>query len=135
MKNSQKAVALHDKGYNCCQSVACVYADKLGIDESIIFRSTEAFGLGVSGQKEICGAVTGIAYVLGSLLSSGGVENGITKGKTYKTVNPVIEQFKEKNTSIICKELLGDEGHPKLRSCQGCIEDACDLIDEFLKQV
>lgn len=30
----QRADELHNKGYNCAQAVACVFADELGMKES-----------------------------------------------------------------------------------------------------
>ena len=31
----EKANALHDKGYNCAQAVACTFADKVDVDEEL----------------------------------------------------------------------------------------------------
>ena len=33
----EKALENHGKGYNCCQAVACAYADLVGVDENLIF--------------------------------------------------------------------------------------------------
>ena len=34
MDKAELAVAKHRNGYNCCQAVACVFADEVGIDNS-----------------------------------------------------------------------------------------------------
>ncbi len=128
----KKALENHKKKYNCCQSVVCAYADKLGVDEEILFRASEGFGLGFGGQKEVCGAVSAMALVAGLKNSSGNVEKAITKGETYALVNNMCALFKQQNTSIICRELLGEPGLPKLRTCDGCIEDACHILDKIL---
>ena len=60
----EKAIALHGLGYNCAQSVACTYADVMGLDETTVFRMMEAQGLGMGGMNGICGAVTGAVTVL-----------------------------------------------------------------------
>ena len=33
MTKKELAIALHDKGYNCCQSVVCAFKDELGVDK------------------------------------------------------------------------------------------------------
>ena len=43
-----KALANHDKNFNCCQSVACAYCDLVGVDEETMFKAAEAFGLGAA---------------------------------------------------------------------------------------
>ena len=52
----QRADELHNKGYNCAQAVACVFADELGMKESEVFRLMEGFGFGM-GTMGTCGAV------------------------------------------------------------------------------
>ena len=61
------ASAKHDRGYNCAQAVACSFAEELGIDERELFRMMEGFGFGM-GCMEICGAVSGMVFVLNFLL-------------------------------------------------------------------
>ena len=43
----EKALENHGKGYNCCQAVACAYADLVGVDENLIFAAGEGFGAGM----------------------------------------------------------------------------------------
>ena len=43
----QRAYDNHKRGYNCAQSVVCSYSDLLGVDEEILFRMSEGFGLGM----------------------------------------------------------------------------------------
>ena len=40
-EKQQKAIELHGKGYNCFQSVACVFAPELDVDEVTAFRMGE----------------------------------------------------------------------------------------------
>ena len=42
-EKQQKAIELHGKGYNCFQSVACVFAPELDVDEVTAFRMGEGF--------------------------------------------------------------------------------------------
>ena len=132
MTKVEKAVSLHDKGYNCAQAVVCVFADDLGLDEQTAYKMSEAFGLGV-GQMEICGAVSG-ACMLAGMKNSGGLENiGKTKAETYKINRAIADEFKQMNESVICRELKGVETGTVLRSCTGCIEDAVKIVEKYIK--
>lgn len=127
----EKAVALHDRGYNCAQAVACAYCDLFGMDEVSAYRLSEGFGLGM-GVMEVCGALSG-SFMLAGLKNSGGVEApGATKGATYKINKQLAAAFAEKNGTLLCRELKGlDTGAPR-RSCKGCIEDAAALVESIL---
>lgn len=128
----EKALENHKKGYNCSQAVVCAYCDLFGVDEETAFRLSEGFGGGMGGMQETCGAVTGM-YMLAGLKGSGGqLLCGKTKAETYKVIRQLAEEFKSMNSTVICRELLGKDGQPKKRSCQGCIEDASRLVETFL---
>ena len=94
---------------------------------------TEGFGFGC-GMKEICGAISGAIAVIGMNNSSGNVERGVTKKSTYDQTSALGKKFEEKNGSMICRELKGGPDKAPLRSCDGCIEDACVLVEEYLKE-
>ena len=71
-EKQQKAIELHGKGYNCFQSVACVFAPELDVDEVTAFRMGEGFGLGMGDMSQTCGAITGAVACMGLLNSAGG---------------------------------------------------------------
>ena len=50
MTRVKETIARHDKGYNCAQSVACTYADLVGLDEATMFKVTEGLGKGMGGN-------------------------------------------------------------------------------------
>ena len=62
MTKKELAIALHDKGYNCCQAVVCAFKDELGIDEEILFKAGEGFGFGMGSSHGTCGAVSGARF-------------------------------------------------------------------------
>lgn len=127
----EQAAERHSKGYNCAQAVFCTYCDLVGIDEETAFKMSEGFGAGMGGLQDTCGAVTGMFMVI-SAKNSGGLEvAGKTKAKTYALIKKLGEEFREMNSSIMCRDLLGVNGK-KLRSCPGCIEDACKLVEKYL---
>jgi C_GCAxxG_C_C family probable redox protein len=127
-----KAAELHKKGYNCAQAVACAYCDLFGADEKEVFRMTEGFGLGMGDMKCTCGAVTGAVALAGLKNSDVQLDAPKTKGSTYKIAKQLTAAFKEKNQSVICADLKGVETGQMLRSCPGCIEDACRIVEEYL---
>lgn len=127
----QKAIDLHHKGYNCAQAVVCAYCDLFGLDEETAYRASEAFGFGM-GQMEVCGALTG-ACMLAGLKNSGGLQAvGKTKAETYKLDRQLAAAFREKNQSVLCRELKGVESGKVLRPCDGCVEDGARLVETYL---
>lgn len=129
---AKKALEYHAKGYNCAQSVACAFCDKLGKDEKTVFELTEAFGFGM-GTMGTCGAVSGMAAVVGMVESDGNLDAPKTKKQSYKAMKELTNKFVEMNQSVICSEIKGVETGKVLRSCNGCIEDAVNLLEEYLE--
>lgn len=128
-----KAFQNRKNGYNCAQAVICAYSELFGLSEKDAFRVSEGFGGGMGGMKETCGAVSAIYMVLGLLNSDGALEKPSSKASTYSLVQQAAEKFKNKSKSTICAQLKGIGTGKPLRSCEGCIEDACDILDEMLK--
>ena len=127
----QKAIDLHHKGYTCAQAVVCAYCDLFGLDEETAYRASEAFGFGM-GQMEVCGALAG-ACMLAGLKNSGGLQAvGKTKAETYKLDRQLAAAFREKNQSVLCRELKGVESGKVLRPCDGCVEDGARLVETYL---
>ena len=132
MNRVEKALNFHKKGYNCCQAVLCTFCEEIGLDEETAFKLSEGLGLGVGDTYGTCGAVTGMALVLGMINSSGNLESPNSKASSYKKVREVNELFRHKNGSTICREIKGIDTGKVLRSCDGCIEDAVKIVEEFL---
>ena len=128
----EKTLELHSKGYNCAQAVACAYCDLVGVDEETMFKMTEALGLGMGGMEGTCGALTGACMLAGMKNSTGNLEAPNSKVNTYKLSREILESFKVKNGSVVCKELKGVHTGKMLRSCPGCIMDAADLVEKIL---
>ena len=59
MEHVTKARTLFQKGYNCAQSVAGAFHEEMGVSLETAVRMASAFGGGMGGQRETCGAVTG----------------------------------------------------------------------------
>ena len=129
---TMEAKARHDRGFNCCQAVACPYCDLFGMHEETAFKACEAFGAGMGGMEGTCGAVSGAVFLAGLKNSCGDLEKPVSKGKTYQFSRAITAKFREKNGSLVCRDLKGIETGTPLRSCEGCILDAAALVEELL---
>lgn len=127
-----KALTYHNKGYNCAQSVCCAFEDLVDIDETTLFRITEGLGLGMGGMDGTCGAISVAAVLSGLTRSTANLDRPNSKADSYEASKVCIEEFKEKNGSIVCRDLRGADTQKVLRSCNGCIKDAAKIIAQNL---
>ncbi len=130
-ERKKRAVDYHHNKYNCAQAVVCTFADQLDMEERDLFRMAEAFGFGM-GTMGTCGAVTGMALVIGLLESDGNLEDPQTKKTCYRAMKKLTRGFEEKNGTVICHQLKGKDDGVVIRSCDGCIEDAVELLEGYL---
>lgn len=131
MTKSELAVLKHRQGYNCAQSVACSFAEELGVDEAVLYKLCEGFGAGMGTGNGVCGALSGAAVVAGFKNSNGDIENaGSTKGSTYKLVGSLQNQFLEKVGSIVCKDIKAGANSDHVTSCAECIAIATELAEK-----
>lgn len=143
---SERAVELFKEGYNCSQAVLGAYCEEAGIDIKTALMLTSPFGGGIGRLREVCGAASAMFMIAG--LKYGCVDPKDMKAKEehYKLVQKLVEQFKEINGSIICRELLGLDivhdkptpekrtaGYYKKRPCVEIVRSAAEIIDELLK--
>lgn len=45
----------------------------------------------------------------------------------------LMENFAQRNGSVLCRELKGRDSGKVLRSCPDCIKDACEFLEEILE--
>ena len=114
----------------CIRDRACTYCDLVELDEDTLYRMNEGYGSGMGGMLGTCGAVTA-AVLLTSLRTSEG-PGGKSRPQTARLARMITAEFQEKNGSLVCRELKGIGGGHKMRSCDGCIEDAAKLVEKYL---
>lgn len=144
MNKTNKAKELFKSGYNCCQSVFCPFCEDFGISFEQGLKLSSSFGGGMGKLREVCGAVTAMFMLAG--LKYGYTSNNDDTAKTehYKLIQTLAEKFKQKNGSIICRELLNlesdgytpskrTEEYYKNRPCEEFIADAANIIQDILK--
>lgn len=145
----EERVALSRKyftdGYNCAQAVALAYEDIIGLPPQTIAQMVASFGGGMSRLREVCGAVSGMAFVSGALVPAYDPHNSVAKRENYALMQRFAEAFTKENGSIVCRVLLGisqqkDEPTPSERTAEyyrkrPCVEyvaTAARIIGEHL---
>lgn len=92
------------EGRNCCQAVVLAFKDEIGLDENTLKKLSIGFGGGLARQRLTCGAVSGMAMVIGALKS-----DGDDKAAAYALIKSACDEFKAETGSIICAEMLSGE--------------------------
>ena len=104
MNRGEYAAELFLKGYNCAQAVSIAFCDLTGLDEKTAAKAISGFGGGFGRLREVCGAVSGMTSVISILYGYDGTEDDQTKMATYKLVQELAGQFRERCGSIICRD-------------------------------
>lgn len=143
----QRAVEYFRSGYNCSQSVVAAFADMYGFTQEQALRMSASFGGGIGRMRETCGAACGMFLLAG--LETGATEASDRAGKAanYAVVQELAAEFKKRNGSIICRELLGLKKKEPIssvpeerttqyyskRPCAGMVEQAARIWADYLK--
>ena len=102
----QKALDLHESGYNCSQAVIGAFCEKFGLDEELGLKISGGFGGGLR-CGEVCGAVSGAVMVIGLKYGQHNVDDKRAKEECYKITSEFMDEYVERNKSVVCRELLG----------------------------
>ena len=142
-EKTEKAKELFKQGYNCSQAVLGVFCEELGLDFDTAMKIASSFGGGMGRMREVCGTVSGMLMAAGLAFNT--PDND--KGKQYKIVQELAQKFKDKNGSIICRELLQGiesstsptpsertETYYKKRPCIELVGDSVEIFEEYLKE-
>lgn len=144
MNRVEKAKELFLAGYNCSQAVFAAFADKYGIDEETALKLSASFGGGFGRMREVCGAVSGMMLTCGMETGCVVAEDQKGKGANYDAARKLMDQFREENGSIICRELLAlraeekKGGQPEARTenyyhnrpCLKMVMDAARILEK-----
>lgn len=140
------ARAYFQKGYNCCQSVLLAFNDILGLTEEKAATLGSGFGGGFGRMREVCGAVSGMTFLAGAISPAANPEKHDERTANYALVQKMAGKFKERNGSIICRELLqlraGEKRSPEpekrtssyyhSRPCETMVGTAARIVAEEL---
>ncbi|MGA2775365.1 MAG: C-GCAxxG-C-C family protein [Candidatus Omnitrophota bacterium] len=140
MRKSDLAVSMFNEGFSCSQAIFSTYGKELGIDSGTAIKISAPFGGGMARMGETCGAVTGAFMVIGLKYAVG----KDSKDKVYSLVKKFVDDFKARNKSIVCKELLGydiskPEGMKTIKEkdliktlCPKFVKDAAEILEKLL---
>jgi C_GCAxxG_C_C family probable redox protein len=144
-EKSQLAKHYFEEGYNCAQSVLLAFCEETGLSIDQAAKLASTFGGGMGRMREVCGAVSAMFMIQGLMEGYTDPKAKEEKAELYARVRDVADRFREKNHSIICRDLLIDVqtmpgGVPEERTQEyyerrpcGCyVEDAAGLIAEAL---
>lgn len=148
MSRREKAMELFLEGYNCTQAVVGAFSDMLPMDYNMLMKMSSGFGGGMSRLREVCGAVSGMVFVANTLYGYSEPKRPDLKMNHYAQIQSLANEFKDRNGSYICRELLGldikgadspvpEERTPeyyKKRPCKELIGDAAEILEEYIKR-
>ena len=143
MDHGMKAAELFLSGYNCAQAVAVAFCDVTGLEEKTAARMVSAFGGGMGRLREVCGAVSGMFFVLSYLYGYDTPGDDVRKKGLYTQVQALAAEFREECGSIVCREILKNpptdptpsprtaEYYAK-RPCARMVATAATLMEAFI---
>ena len=148
MSRAERAKEYFLQGHACSQAVALAFKDVMGVDEKTICKLTLPFGGGLGRLRLTCGAVSGMALVIGATKAEAEIspEN---KKSVYAVTQMLCNQFKAENGSLLCGELLAGvhvpveiggeaekrtESYYKKRPCAELVACAVSILEEYLKE-
>ena len=79
---------------HCSQVIAMVGLEKLGVEDPSVIKAMGAFGGGIGGTGNICGALVGAASVIGSLYSRGSLDEK-ENPRIWAATKAVMKNFEE----------------------------------------
>lgn len=135
------AKSYFEEGYNCAQSVFLAFCEETGLEKEKAARVASAFGGGMGKLREVCGAVSGMFMVKGLIGGYDDPKAKEEKAAVYASVRAMADAFREKNHSIICRDLLIDvatsqdeapeertKEYYERRPCGCYVEDAARIL-------
>ena len=145
MDHGKKAAELFLSGYNCAQAVAVAFCDEMGLTQRQAARMVSSFGGGMGRMREVCGAVSGMLFVLGTLYGYDEPGDDAAKKRLYGQVQALAAGFRAENGSIICREILKNppsDPNPSPRTaeyyakrpCARMVYTAARILDEYIQE-
>ena len=143
MDHGIKAAELFLQGYNCAQAVAVAFSDLTGLEETASARMVSGFGGGMGRLREVCGAVSGMCFVVSLLYGYSRPEDNKGKRELYALVQTLAEEFRAQTGSVVCRELLDNppsDPNPsprtaeyyKQRPCARMVLLAGEILDRYI---
>lgn len=144
-----QAVELFHQGFNCAQSVTAAFADIYGLTREQALLMSASFGGGIGRMRQTCGAACGMFILAGFETGTADGTNREAKAHNYAVVQQLAEEFRKRNGSIVCAELLGlsknsptpstpeqrTTAYYAKRPCAKMVEEGARIFAEYLDSV
>ena len=145
MNRAERAAQAFLSDYNCAQAVAIAFCDVTGLDRRFTAKAVSSFGGGMGRLREVCGAASGMLFVLGCLYGYDTPGNDAEKKALYTRVQGLANQFRQKNGSIICREILKNppsDPNPSPRTaeyyakrpCVKMVMTAAEILEKWIAE-
>lgn len=125
----ERARQLRKEGHTCSQCVYMVFDDIHGLSPESAATVSCGLGGGIGGLHNVCGTVSALSLVAGSLCYD---DNPKSKIPVYSFIKKCCEDFAGQNGSIICAELLADT--PRRKPCMQYIEDSITILHRHIDE-
>lgn len=145
MERGDRAKENFKKGYNCAQAVFLAFSDVVNLDEATALKVSAPFGGGVGRMREICGTVSAMMMVCGMAFYDAEHVTLEEKSALYAREQELARRFREKNGTIVCRELLRGvtadsspnaeartEEYYKKRPCADLCACAAEILESYL---
>lgn len=124
-------------GYSCAQAVFLPFAENSGLSRESAAKLSAAFGGGVGGLEQTCGALCGAAMALALAVHPADPKDGQKKANYRKTMQQMGRAFEEKFGSMQCCELKAmDQNRPQpvdgSRPCTKYVSFCAEYLESLI---
>ena len=142
MNKIAEAARLFRDGCACSQAILTVYGQPLGLSRKTALQVAAGFAGGMR-MGDTCGAVTAALMVLGLRHAGDDCHTAAGRVDTYARVVDFAKRFRNRNGSIVCRDLLGcdistpdgmrqaQEKNLFKTTCVKMVEDAAGILEEM----
>ncbi|MDD5658350.1 MAG: C-GCAxxG-C-C family protein [Elusimicrobia bacterium] len=141
---AQTAAEKFISGCRCSEVILTLYGEEFGLNQDLAMKIGCAFGGGLGGSGDVCGAVTGAIAILG--LKFGRTRNSDVEGRarTDALVRRFLKRFRSAHKHLRCNDLIGydrstAQGHEAAATagvfkelCPRFVEDAAIILEDML---
>ncbi len=107
MHETETAVSLFSRGFNCSQSLLLAFAPRFGIESALAARIASPFGGGIARQGHVCGAIAGAVMVVGLHGGNATPDDTASKEAAYAKVRTLMARFATVHGTTECRQLTG----------------------------
>ncbi|MFX1513016.1 MAG: C-GCAxxG-C-C family protein [Promethearchaeota archaeon] len=142
----EEVMSRFQEGMTCSEAIFSVYGQHLGVDRDTCVKIASVFAGGINHTGNVCGAVTGAIMAIGLKYSEVRTRPPTEfkeLPKSYRIASEFTTKFKERNGTIICRELIDhdlltveDIQHAfktdAFKNCPKFVNDVAEILESIL---